>query len=140
MVVSISPALNAQIGTCFRPLLRLWPDVRTIAADLGISYFTVAAWMRRDSVPTWHWDALIASARRRRIRGVTFVTLRARSAQRLALDNTSYEHRSAPLLPPVEPENTRSKPIRSDAVIAHDAQADVRAAPSPSIRKQTHAA
>jgi hypothetical protein len=64
----------------FSEVLGLWPDthgsaIRTVAHDLDLSYWTVHAWGRRNSIPRLWWEALADSAIRHRIRGVTYSSL-----------------------------------------------------------------
>lgn len=48
-----------------------FPTAAALARALGEKQVTVRKWRNRDSIPPQHWDALIALARRRRLRGVT---------------------------------------------------------------------
>lgn len=47
----------------------------TVSHDLDLSYFTVHAWARRNSIPRLWWEALAESAARHRVRGVTYSVL-----------------------------------------------------------------
>lgn len=70
------PSLDAAAGMTTAILLDKWPSNADLAHDLGLSYFTTAAWRRRDSIPPLHWEILVQAARRRRISGVTYIVLR----------------------------------------------------------------
>lgn len=75
-------ALAVKTAGSFSALLKRFPDVTSLAADLKLSYFTVTAWIRRDSVPEIHWDAIEAAAKGRGIKGVTYTRFRAIAASR----------------------------------------------------------
>jgi hypothetical protein len=62
-------------------LLKKWPDTGSIASDLKISHFTVAAWLRRESIPIAHWEGLVKAARRRGIVGVSYAVFRTIAVQ-----------------------------------------------------------
>lgn len=68
---------RARRPLSFVDLLRSWPDTRSLCDDLSISYFTVAAWLKRDSVPEEHWDDLAAAAAARGLKHVTYARFRA---------------------------------------------------------------
>lgn len=50
-----------------RELFALWPSREDVAKQLGVSYFTIASWIRRDAVPRDRWKALLRAARNRNI-------------------------------------------------------------------------
>lgn len=51
-------------------LLDHWDSMAELARDLGVSYWTVASWLRRGCIPPEWTDDILASARRRRLHGV----------------------------------------------------------------------
>lgn len=59
----------------FDALLALWPRSSVLARDIGVSYQTVRAWIRRGQVPVTYWPLLIDSARRFGLPGITAETL-----------------------------------------------------------------
>ena len=61
--------------TQVRNILAKWGQRSYIADDLAAPYPTVSGWFHRSPVPVWHWDALIASATRRGLTGVTLEAL-----------------------------------------------------------------
>src|SRR5262245_60239346 len=61
----------------FAEIVCLWPTYDELAQDVGVAYPTVASWRRRSSIPPRWWGAIVQSAQRRRITGITFDTLRA---------------------------------------------------------------
>lgn len=63
-------------------LLDLWPDIATLARDLGEPRDTVSSWKRRNSIPIRHWPGIVALARRQGIGGVTIPALLAASRDR----------------------------------------------------------
>jgi hypothetical protein len=64
----------------FGTLLDRWPSIPELARDLGMPAPTVHSWKRRNTVHVEHWPALIASARRLGVRGITLESL-MRAAQ-----------------------------------------------------------
>jgi hypothetical protein len=90
-------------------LLRLWPDIATVARDLTLSHFTVAAWLRRGSIPVAYWDDLVKAARRRGIQGVTYATLRAVSVAAKAKKRATLTNSKAN---PVDGDATGIKAVR----------------------------
>jgi len=56
-------------------ILGLWPSRSELAADLAEKYVTVSAWGARNSIPADRWMEMVASAKRRGIKGVTFDVL-----------------------------------------------------------------
>lgn len=46
-------------------IFQIWPKLTDLAADLGMSYQTVAAWKRRGRIPAEYDLRLIDAARRR---------------------------------------------------------------------------
>jgi hypothetical protein len=61
----------------FANLLSLWPSLARISDELAVPYDTVMAWKRRNSVPYEYWSALMASAKRNKIRGISMELLAA---------------------------------------------------------------
>jgi hypothetical protein len=59
----------------FTDLLMRWPSLSGIGRELGCSYDTVMAWKRRNSIPYEYWPALIASAKRLGILGISMNSL-----------------------------------------------------------------
>lgn len=62
--------------TNVRELFALWENLSAIAADIGVSYRTVAEWRRQGRVPPHYWGALVLSARQRGVKGVTMNLLK----------------------------------------------------------------
>ena len=56
-------------------LTDLWPSIKAMAEDLGISPITVYSFRHHDAVPEKHWKTLMAKARERGIRGITLQLL-----------------------------------------------------------------
>lgn len=62
-------------------ILHIWPDLKSLADDLGYPYPTVAAWKQRGRIPADH-DALLINAAQSRGVVLTFEDLaRARMAR-----------------------------------------------------------
>lgn len=59
----------------FRDIIDAWKTQEALAEDLSISVNHLSIMWNRDSIPPQYWAALVASARRRRIRGVTLKRL-----------------------------------------------------------------
>ena len=55
----------------FIEVIDLWPSVMDLAVDAGVEYPRAQSWRQRDNIPPKHWNAVIAAARRRKIRGVS---------------------------------------------------------------------
>jgi hypothetical protein len=53
------------IIAAMNPILRIWPRLSDLAADLNKPYQTVAAWKQRGRIPADHDLDLIAAARKR---------------------------------------------------------------------------
>jgi hypothetical protein len=67
----------------FRTIISLWPSLGAFADDIGVSYVTAQVAKHRNSVSPVYWEAMVAAARRRGIRGVTIGKLaKIRSARR----------------------------------------------------------
>lgn len=60
----------------------LWPDFRTFAEDIGVKAGTAQQWRVRDRIPGEYWHHIVAKAKARAIRGVTFEVLEALSKQK----------------------------------------------------------
>ena len=56
-------------------VIDLWPDRQELADDLGIRYNTLNVMRHRNRIPSQHWRKVVASASKRRIRGVTLELL-----------------------------------------------------------------
>jgi hypothetical protein len=61
----------------FRMVLDSWPSLAGLAADLHEKYHAVYAWHRLDSIPRWHWEALLKSAQKFGIRDMSKARLEA---------------------------------------------------------------
>ena len=61
--------------TSFRSIIAKWPSLAEFARDLGVSENTAKQMRTRDSIGIEHWQNLLASAKRRKIRGVTVEVL-----------------------------------------------------------------
>jgi hypothetical protein len=68
MATASPPAQSAD----FRAILRAWPNVLDVAADLGLNPHTVAGWRQRRFIPEKYWSALEEAAARRGYTDVTY--------------------------------------------------------------------
>lgn len=64
-------------------LLERWPSLACIAEDLALPNSTVRSWLARQYIPSLHFTALIASAAKREVSGVSIRLLREIEAERL---------------------------------------------------------
>jgi hypothetical protein len=60
----------------FESVIRAWPSLSDLAAGVGQPYGVVKQWRMRNSIPSRHWNALIADANRRGITGINDQLLR----------------------------------------------------------------
>jgi len=60
-------------------IIRAWPDVWAFADDLGVEFETAKKYRSRSSIPWYHWDVVVGSAKRRKIKGVTHDVLKTLS-------------------------------------------------------------
>lgn len=67
---------RAPPAVSFTEVLSRFPDLAVVARGLSLSYFTVAAWSRRDYVPPVHWPALCNLATEMAVIGVSRRILR----------------------------------------------------------------
>src|SRR4030088_1719667 len=51
----------------FRKVLDCWPSLAELAKDINEPYHAVYAWWRSNSVPRWHFPALLKSAEKQGI-------------------------------------------------------------------------
>lgn len=58
-------------------LITKFGGYRELAAAIGSASVTVAVWKHRGNIPAQHYPAIIAAAKARRIRGVSFEALYA---------------------------------------------------------------
>jgi hypothetical protein len=65
-------------------VFQAWPTVADLARDLKVPYQTAAAWLRRKSIPSRYWSALIDSAAQRGIAGLSLDVLARLDAQAAA--------------------------------------------------------
>ena len=65
-------------------LIALWPapSMATFARDCDVEWMTAHQWRRRRHVPPEYWVQIVASAKARKIKGVSIERLAAISAQR----------------------------------------------------------
>jgi hypothetical protein len=54
----------------FEAVIRAWPSLSDLAAGVGQPYGVVKQWRMRNSIPSRHWNALIADAEHRGIAGI----------------------------------------------------------------------
>jgi hypothetical protein len=54
----------------FEQVIRAWPSLSDLAAGIGQPYGVVKQWRMRNSIPSRHWNVLIADAERRGIHGI----------------------------------------------------------------------
>lgn len=64
-------------------VLERWPSLACIAEDLSLPDSTVRSWLARRYIPSLHFAALIASATKRDVGGVSIRLLRELEAERL---------------------------------------------------------
>ena len=58
-----------------RIILQKWPHSQAVADDLGVKISNVRVWRHYNRIPFKHWQALIASAEKYGIRGITWAVL-----------------------------------------------------------------
>lgn len=56
-------------------IIALWPSTNALAEDLSAEGDAVRKWKARRSIPAEYWTAVVRSAKRRGIRGVTLKRL-----------------------------------------------------------------
>ena len=59
----------------YSDIIARWSTMRDLAADCGVSYSAVASWKARNDIPTQHWAAVVASAKKREVPGITMTLL-----------------------------------------------------------------
>jgi hypothetical protein len=66
------PLPKEEDVTSFRDIVRLWPTQEIFADEMGVNFWAVVGWNRRDSIPADYWRTLgrVAAAR-----GIEFLTL-----------------------------------------------------------------
>lgn len=74
----------------FRTVLDSWPSLVVIATQLRERYATVHNWYRRDSIPRWYWPALIRSAERLGISGISIARFELLDRLRHAPESRPY--------------------------------------------------
>lgn len=62
--------ITVEVGDVCR-LIGCWPSAEVLAADVGEKAVTVRGWKFRNAVPTRSWLAVVESARKHGIEGVT---------------------------------------------------------------------
>lgn len=65
----------------FSDLIDKWPSQQVLATDLNTSQQAISNMKARNSIPVWRWDALVESAKKCGIKGVTFKSLSRMKAQ-----------------------------------------------------------
>lgn len=63
-------------------IIRRWGRISLLADEIGCNYQTVRSWKNRGHIPPRYWPALIASAEKRGIEGVTLERLAKMSVLR----------------------------------------------------------
>lgn len=66
----------------FSDIIMRWPSLREFADDLGVPYVTAQVMKHRDSIAAEHWSAVVAGARARKIKGVSFELLARLKAEK----------------------------------------------------------
>lgn len=61
--------------TSFTELLNQWPSPTKLAEDIGAWENNIGGYKKRNSLPSRYFVKLVASARKNRIKGVTFKLL-----------------------------------------------------------------
>jgi hypothetical protein len=59
----------------FEDVIRAWPSISDLATAVGQPYGVVKQWRMRNSIPSGHWNALVADAERRGIAGINMQLL-----------------------------------------------------------------
>jgi hypothetical protein len=98
----------------FAELLVLWPSLAEVARDLAVPYDTVIAWKRRKSVPYEYWPALVTSAARYEVRGITMERL-ADAAEVLR----QHRRKLRPTTKVRKPRKPRKRPTQRDRQAGH---------------------
>jgi hypothetical protein len=65
----------------FTDLLRRFPSLTGLSRELGLSYNTVQAWTRRDTVPGHYWADIATAALKLGVAGVTVTALGAAAGE-----------------------------------------------------------
>lgn len=70
----------------FTEIIAAWKDDAKFAEDVGTTRGLVAVWKHRNSIPAAYWNAVIASAARRELPGITLELLTSLTRSRRAIE------------------------------------------------------
>jgi len=54
-------------ASSFAEVVRKWPTLGAMAADVQVEYDTVRKWKDRNNIPAWMWFDVLRAAKRRKI-------------------------------------------------------------------------
>lgn len=72
---------NIQLKN-FAEVIDLWPSKSSLAEDLEVSQKVVYQWHSRKQIPGYHWNAILQSARKNKIRGLSLKLFADLSAEK----------------------------------------------------------
>lgn len=52
----------------FSDLISLWPNLTQFARDIGVTVDLASKWRRERGIPSYHWPAVLGSAKKRKIK------------------------------------------------------------------------
>jgi hypothetical protein len=55
----------------FTAVCELWPNIQSLADDMGVPYTTAQSWKNRDTIPAPAWQRLLRAANKRNIPGLS---------------------------------------------------------------------
>ena len=67
---------GADVPRSFQEIIAQWPSRKDLADDVGVDVAAVRMWNYLNRIPRKHWDAVIVSAAKWRIRGITLPAMR----------------------------------------------------------------
>lgn len=79
------------MAATFKEILGRWPQAKDVANDCGVPEGTVRSWRFNNRIPRAYWNALVASAQRWGIEGVTPATLLAALQEKRAEKDAARE-------------------------------------------------
>lgn len=56
----------------FSDIIGRWPSIRAYADDIGVRYVTAQVMKHRDRIASDHWKAVVAAARKRGFKDITY--------------------------------------------------------------------
>jgi len=117
----------------FKAILLSFPDMKAVASSIGVSYWTVTAWNRRDYVPPNYFPHLVKAAKEHRIRGVTQELLFRLSTERSEERLEATRARRSRVLEAHEEARARQRRTRaaSSASFANDSPSNLSSRRAP---------